>query len=65
MQSTDFFTITNPQQVLGRSIVVFMRDGSQFGFKVLAVSGDHIIGHDHEGINLSIDIHDICVARWN
>lgn len=65
LNGTEYFVLTDPLKVLGRAIVIHMRDGACFGFQVKELYGRALRGYDHDGQWLQIDIDDIVEVRFN
>ncbi len=51
-----------PQNLLGRSVRVYMKEGGSFYFKVTGAGEGYVTGFDDEGVNLRIEMEDIEVV---
>lgn len=49
----------DPLALLGKHIYIYMKDGGQFGFKVMACGPEWLEGHDDERQNLDVCFADI------
>lgn len=48
-----------PNNLIGKSMMIHLKDGGTFNFKCVGHSTDNINGFDEKGLNLRIDLKDI------